>query len=235
MRCSLLLIALLSSLPAFGGTEGDISASQLLAVLKHGALIKETENQFQNDMDQPRNVSMFSLSNATCWTANMDIDCDGRETDFCNKRTDPAFQNQLSCGADIAANETPYFVIPTGSPANSKQRGIEFGQVGAIIYKNQVVYAVFLDECSVPSLIGEASCATARLLGVNPDPKDGGTEDPVTYIVFTGSTGRIADKKDFGNHLKAVAIGLQRAKELIDSYAPPKAGETSPKPAATNP
>ena len=233
LRCFLLFIGLLSSVAAYGETEGEVSASQLLAVLKHGALIKETENKFQNDLDKPLNISMYSLSNATFWPANMDIDCDGRETDVCSKATDPAFQNEVSCGVDIAANETPYFVIPTGSPANSKQRGIEFGQVGAIIYKNQVVYAVFLDECSVPSLIGEASYATARLLGVNPDPKNGGTDDPVTYLVFTGPAGRIANNKEFGNHLKAIEIGLQRARELIRAYAGPKADEASPKKEAT--
>jgi hypothetical protein len=229
LRCWLLFIGMLSSLQALGETEGDATASQLLAVLKHGVLIKETENKFQNDLDKPLNVSMYGLSNAIFWTANMEIDCDGRETDVCNKGTDPAFQSQTSCGVDIAANETPYFVIPTGSPANSKQRGIEYGQVGAIIYRNQVVYAVFLDECSVPSLIGEASYATAKLLGVNPDPKNGGTDDPVTYVVFTGPSGRITNNKEYGNHLRAVSIGLQRAKELLRSYAEPEPAQTVPK------
>ncbi len=216
-RCLFLLIGLSSAL-AFGSrgaTEGDVSAAQLLSVLKHGKLIPETENQFQSDMDRPKNISMFSLTNATFWTADMDIDCDGRETAFCNKKTDPSFQNELSCDADISANETPYFVIPTGSPAKSKKRGIEIGQIAAIIYKDQVVYAVFLDECGTPTLIGEASCATARLLGIDPDPKKGGTDEPVTYIVFTGPTGRITDKRDYADHANAIKIGVKRAKELV--------------------
>jgi len=189
-----------------------------MAVLKHGQLIKETENKFQTDMEKPKNVSMYSLTNATFWTADMDIDCDGRETEFCNKKTDPDFQNQLSCDADISANETPYFVIPIGSPANSKKRGIEIGQVAAIIYKDRVAYAVFLDECGIRTLIGEASCATARLLGVDPDPKTGGTDGPVTYVVFTGRTGRISEKKQYANHGLAVEIGVKRAKELLAQY-----------------
>src|SRR5258707_655870 len=200
MRFVLVLIGLMLGLDGRAGSEGDVSAAQLLAVTKRGELIKETENKFQTDMDKPKNISMFSLTNATFWTADMDIDCDGRETPFCNKKTDPSFQNELSCDADISANETPYFVIPTGSPANSKKRGIEIGQVAAIIYKNQVVYAVFLDECGTRTLIGEASCATARLLGIDPDPKNGGTDEPVTYIVFAGPTGRITDKKDYADH-----------------------------------
>jgi hypothetical protein len=219
LTCAVLVAALFTCGNAQAGSEGDVSAAQLLAVIKQGVLIKETENKFQTDMDKPKNISMYSLTNATFWTADMDIDCDGRETQFCNKKTDPDFQNQLSCDCDISANDTPYFVIPTGSPANSKKRGIEIGQVAAIIYSNQVVYAVFLDECGINTLIGEASCATARLLGINPDPKTGGTDGPVTYIVFTGASGRVSDKAEYANHAKAVAIGVRRAKELIGSYA----------------
>jgi len=225
MRFVLVLVGLTYSLCCRAASEGDVSAAQLLAATKHGELIKETENKFQTDMDKPKNISMFSLTNATFWTADMDIDCDGRETPFCNKQTDPDFQNQLSCDADIAADQTPYFVIPTGSPANSRKRGIEIGQVAAIIYSNQVVYAVFLDECGIRTLIGEASCATARLLGINPDPKNGGTDGPVTYIVFSGPTGRVTDKKDYADHAKAVEIGVRRAKELIGQYPKFKSGD----------
>jgi hypothetical protein len=206
---------------AFGGDEGDVSAAQLLVILKHGQLIKETENKFRMDAEKPKNVSMFSLTNATFWTADMDIDSDGRETAMCSKQRDPDFQNELSCGTDIAADETPYFVIPIGKPANSSRRGIRIGQIGAIICSNHVAYAVFLDECGDSSLIGEASVATARLLGVDPDPKTGGTDGPVTYIVFTGESGRITDPKDYANHAKAIEIGVKRARELIAQYAEP--------------
>jgi len=210
-----LLVALGFNWTATAAAEGDIPAAQLAAVLKHGQLIEETENKFRMDAGKPKNVSMYSLSNAVFWTADMDIDCDGRETPACNKKTDPWFQNQLSCGTDIAADQTPYFVIPIGKPANAKKRDIEIGQVAAILYKGQVVYAVFLDECGDPTLIGEASCATAKLLGIDPDPKTGGTDQPVTYIVFTGPTGRITDPKDYPNHAKAVELGLKRARELL--------------------
>ncbi len=201
---------------SLAGTEGDISATQLLALVKHGAVIKETENKFRAKTELPKNISMFSLTNATFWTADMDIDCDGRITAACNKKTDPDFQNQLSCDADIAADETPYFVIPGGSPANATKRDIKMGQVGAIIYKDQVVYAVFLDT-GPKGIIGEASCATAKLLGVNPDPKTGGTDGPVTYIVFAGESGRVK-REDYANHAKAIEIGVKRAKELLAQY-----------------
>jgi len=220
LRRSILLLGLVlfGARNIFAGSEGDVTAAQLLAVTQHGKLIKETENKFRTDVEKPKNVSMFSLTNATFWTADMDIDSDGRETTQCNKQRDPDFQNELSCGTDIAADETPFFVIPIGKPANSKQRGIEIGQVAAIIYSNQVCYAVFLDECGVKNVIGEASIATARLLNIDADPKTGGTDGPVTYIVFTGTTGRINDPKDYGNHAKAVEIGVKRAQELLAHY-----------------
>jgi hypothetical protein len=213
----LVLIPLLASC-CWAGSEGDVPAGKLFAVIRHGQLIKETKNKFQADLDKPKNISMYSLTNAVFWTADMDIDCDGRKTAFCNKKTDPDFQNQLSCGTDIAADETPYFVIPIGSPANSKNRGIQIGQVAAIIYKDRVAYAVFLDECGIRTLIGEASCATARLLGIDPDPKTGGTDDPVTYLVFTGPSGRISDPKQYADHALAAAIGVRRAKQLLQAY-----------------
>lgn len=211
-------LVLISGLCALAGSEGDITAAQLLAATRHGELIQETENKFQADKEKPKDISLFRLTNATFWTADMDIDSDGRETPLCNKQRDPWFQNELSCGTDIAADETPYFVIPIGKPASAKKRGIELGQVAAIIFSNQVAYAVFLDECGDQALIGEASIATAKLLGVDPDPKTGGTDGPVTYIVFTGESGRITDPKDFANHAKAVAIGVQRAKELLAQH-----------------
>ena len=63
-----------------------------------------------------------------------------------------------------------------------------------------------------PSLIGEA-------LGIDPDPKAGGTDGPVSYIVFTGESGRITDPRDYANHAKAREIGVRRAKQLLAESA----------------
>ena len=222
MRSLISTTALMLTLAAraFAGSEGEVSAAQLMSVTQHGELTKETENKFRMDVEKPRNVSLLSLTNATCWTADMDIDSDGRETPQCNRQRDPWHPNALSCGTDIAADETPYFVIPVGKPASFQKRGIEIGQVAAIICSNQVAYAIFLDECGDKTLIGEASIATARLLNVDPDPKTGGTDGPVTYLVFSGESGRITDPKDYSNHAKVVEIGVRRAKELLAQYAP---------------
>ena len=221
MKRLFLLAVIVVGIPAaklFADSEGDVAAAPLLALTNQAVIIDETSNKFQMDQEKPKNVSMFTLSNAVVWTADMDIDSDGRETPLCNKKRDPWHQSQLSCGTDIAADETPYFVIPIGKPANYRKRGIEIGQVAAIVYSNQVAYAIFLDECGDRSLIGEASIATANILGIDADPKTGGTDGPVTYIVFTGESGRITDPKDYADHKKVIEIGNRRAKELLTHY-----------------
>jgi Fungal chitosanase of glycosyl hydrolase group 75 len=223
------ILALLST-KTFAGSEGDVAASQLLALTNQAVIVDETSNQFRMDGERPKNVSMLTLTNAVIWTADMDIDSDGRETPLCNKKRDPWHQNQLSCGTDIAADETPYFVIPIGKPANYQKRGIEIGQVAAIVYSNQVAYAIFLDECGDRTLIGEASIATANILGVDSDPRTGGTDGPVTYIVFTGESGRITDPKDYADHKKVVEIGVRRTRQLLAESSGTNLVATAPAP-----
>ena len=227
----LFILTIVSTSKTFAGGEGDVTAAQLLSLTNQAVIIDETSNKFRMDQEKPKNVSMFTLSNAVVWTADMDIDSDGRNTPLCNKTRDPWHQDELSCGTDIAADETPYFVIPIGKPANYQKRDIKIGQVGAIIYSNQVAYAVFLDECGDRTLIGEASIATANILGVDSDPKTGGTEAPVTYIVFTGDRGRIKDPKDFADHKKAVEIGVRCAKALLAHYSSTDAATATALPA----
>ena len=72
-------------------------------------------------------------------------------------------------------------------PSKSKPTiGIKPGTVAAIIYNNKVTYAVFADE-GPQSIIGEASYATATALGINHDPKNGGVDSGVTYIILKGN------------------------------------------------
>jgi hypothetical protein len=49
-----------------------------------------------------------------------------------------------------------------------------------------VTYAVFGDT-GPKTIVGEASYAAAQALGIDPDPKTGGVDSGVTYIVFTGT------------------------------------------------
>jgi hypothetical protein len=121
----------------------------------------------------------------------MDIDCDGIRTSNCNEKTDCCFQNQTSFqtskGKSFQSDKTHYFVIPLPSSRFSyKSAGIKPGSVAAIIYNNKVVYAVFADE-GPDNIIGEASYATAKALGIDSNPETGGVDSGVTYIVFPGA------------------------------------------------
>ena len=65
-----------------------------------------------------------------------------------------------------------------------------------------------------------ASRASAKLLGMDPDPKTGGTDGPVTYIVFAGATGRIPDPKDMRITPPARTFVLNRSLSLTPWLQP---------------
>lgn len=150
------------------------------------------------------------LKNAVYWTADMDIDCDGDSTAVCNGKADPWFQVGTAFGDHVQADKVPYFVIP--SNFNLSTNGIGGGQIAAIIYNGKLTFAVLADT-GPTNIIGEASYATAKILGINPDPENGGTDGPVTYIVFTGSANRGAITA--AGHADVLSKGMQLAAKFI--------------------
>lgn len=162
------------------------SAGQLLA--KTNSCSVASKGKYKTDTEAGASINICKSGSAYFWKADMDIDCDGITTSNCNKNKDPWYQSQTSFqtskGKSFQADKTHYYVIPLPSSRFSyKSAGIRPGAVAAVIYNNKVVYAVFADE-GPNSIIGEASYATAKALGINPDPKNGGTDSGVTYIVF---------------------------------------------------
>jgi hypothetical protein len=164
------------------------SASQLLAKVKTCA--SPSHGKYATDDGAASTVSICKVGSAYFWKADMDIDCDGIRTSHCNSTADPWYQNQTSFqtskGKPFQADSTHYFVIPLPSSRFSyTSAGIKPGSVAAVIYNGKVVYAVFADE-GPSNIIGEASYATAKALGIDPDPATGGVDSGVTYIVFPG-------------------------------------------------
>ena len=164
------------------------SASQLLAKVTSCTVV--SHGRYATDDGESSTVNICKKGSAFFWKADLDIDCDGVRTSNCNENTDPWYQNQTSFetskGKPFQADKTHFFVIPLPSSRfNYSSSGIKPGSVAAIIYKNKVVYAVFADE-GPNNIIGEASYATAKALGINPDPENGGVDSGVTYIVFPG-------------------------------------------------
>jgi hypothetical protein len=181
-----LLAATLVATPALAA--GGPSAGQLLAKVSGCTVV--SHGKYATDDGASSTVNICKSGSAFFWKADMDIDCDGVRTSHCNEDADPWYQDQTSFetskGRPFQADSTHYFVIPLPSSRFSYSgNGIKPGSVAAVIYNNKVVYAVFADE-GPSNIIGEASYATARALGINPDPENGGVDSGVTYIVFPG-------------------------------------------------
>lgn len=165
------------------------TASQLLA--KTNSCTVASKGKYKTDDETGATINICQSGSAYFWKADMDVDCDGVSTSVCNSSTDPWYQPQTSFqtskGKSFTASTTHYFVIPLPSSKFSYSgAGIKPGTVAAVIYNNKIVYAVFADE-GPSSIIGEASYATARDLGIDPDPENGGTDSGVTYIVLKGN------------------------------------------------
>jgi hypothetical protein len=184
------------------------SASQLLAKAQNCTVV--SKGNYKSDGETAANISICKSGSAFVWHADMDIDCDGIRTSNCNKQRDPWYQPQTSFetsqGKSFQADKTHYYVIPLPSSRfNYGSNGIKPGSVAAVIYQDKVVYAVFADE-GPNNIIGEASYATAQALGINPDPKNGGVDSGVTYIVFPGQVpGTVEDNNSIDDKGAAAA------------------------------
>jgi Fungal chitosanase of glycosyl hydrolase group 75 len=181
-----LIAASLAVVPAMAATAP--TASQLLNKAKSCSVV--SKGKYKSDSETAATISICKSGSAYVWHADMDIDCDGLATTHCNKKADPWYQGQTSFetskGKSFQAEVTHYFVIPLPSSRfNYSKAGIKPGSVAAVIYNNKIIYAVFADE-GPSDIIGEASYATARDLGIDPNPKTGGVDSGVTYIVFPG-------------------------------------------------
>jgi hypothetical protein len=165
------------------------TAAELLA--RTATCTPASTGRYATDEGGAATINICRTGSAYHWTSDLDIDCDGITTARCSHATDPAYFDetsfQTSTGQFFTADVTHYFVVPLPSSRfNYQSAGIRPGNVGAVIYNNKVVYAVFADE-GPDDIIGEASYATAQALGIDPDPATGGTAGPATFIVFTGT------------------------------------------------
>ncbi|WP_353940609.1 glycoside hydrolase family 75 protein [Streptomyces sp. HUAS MG91] len=178
--------------PQSGAGEGDVRATALLAAVRGCPQI--SRGRYRSDDGARANIPVCGRRGAVYWKADLDVDCDGRPGRRCNRRTDPLFLNttayQQSDGRQLSAERLPYVVVPGASRIwNPARSGIRGGTVAALVHRGKVLYAV-VGDTGPADLIGEASYAAARALGIDPDPVRGGTADEVTYILFPGTTAR---------------------------------------------
>jgi hypothetical protein len=159
----------------------------------------------------PAEIPICELGAAVFWKADMDIDCDGKVTAKCSGKTDPAFQPDTalrsSTGQPLDASTLPYVVIPSVSQRfDYEAAGIVLGSVVMVVYGDKVEFGVFGDT-GPEAIIGEASYAMAERLGIDPDPKTGGTtggDKEVLYVAFKGAGAVIKKAED---HAAAVTLG----------------------------
>jgi hypothetical protein len=194
---------------------GDMTASaaQLRAVF---ATCNVIGGPYSSDSGETANISICGATGAVAWTSDFDVDCDGKMSTECNLQTDPAYMSQTaatdSMGDPLDAATLPYVVVPGKSTRfDYRMAGLAMGSVFAVVYGDEVQYAVAGDVGPV-AIVGEGSYALADLLGIDPDPSTGGTDEPVLYIGFTGADAIIDPIED---HDEAVSVGLERARALV--------------------
>ncbi|MEU9390250.1 glycoside hydrolase family 75 protein [Streptomyces sp. NPDC048324] len=192
--------------------EGDVSAADLLARVR--GCTQVSRGRYRSDEGGRATIPVCGTRDAVFWKADLDIDCDGRAGPRCNRRTDPLFSSltayQQSDGRHLSAERLPYIVVPAGSRIwNHRDHGVRGGSVAAVVYRDRVQYAV-VGDVGPRDIIGEASYATARGLGITPDPRHGGTPSGVTYIVFKDS-----QVKPIEDHAAAVAVGRRLARLFV--------------------
>ncbi|MFD6285932.1 glycoside hydrolase family 75 protein [Streptomyces sp. NPDC060205] len=191
---------------------GNVRATELLAAVRDCAPV--SDDRFSSDDGEPADIEVCGSREAVFWKADLDIDCDGRPGRHCNERTDPLFCDttafQQSDGRQLSAERLPYVVVPGPSHRwNHREHDVRRGTVAAVIHGDRVRYAV-VGDIGPADIIGEASYALARNLGIRPDPKGGGAASGVTYILFKGS-----GASPIESAAAAEAQGERLARELV--------------------
>jgi len=191
------------------------TAAELLAKVTSCQQI--SNGLYKTDSETAATIPVCDKNGAVFWKADMDIDCDGIRTAECNENTDPWYQPDTafhdSKGQPLNAAQLPYVVMPSESAIwrYHATSGIEGGGVVAIIYNNQVEYAV-VGDTGPNKIIGEASYRAGADLGIDPDPSNGGTDSGVTYIVFKGKGAVVSPIED---HAAAITKGEALARQFI--------------------
>src|SRR3954464_1575645 len=219
LAAAVLPSALASAAPAPAAapatTAAAPTAAQLLA--KTNSCKQISNGKYKTDEDvSGKTVAVCDANGAAFWKADMDIDCDGQRSTQCNEDTACCYQDGTaspqSDGKRLNAAKLPYIVVPSSSSiwkySSSQLKG---GGSCAVIYNGKVEYAV-IGDTGPSQIIGEASYATAKDLGINPDPSNGGTDSGVTYICFKNST-----VSPIENHSAATSKGQSLATTFVNN------------------
>jgi len=192
---------------------GPPTAAELLARI---ATCDPIGGDYAPDASGTADIPICGFPDAIAFTADMDIDCDGKMSAQCNLSTDASYMAQTAAtdsnGEFLDAATLPFVVIPGRSARfDYIDAGLGMRSVVAVIFDGKVEYGV-LGDVGPQAIIGEASYRMAELLGIDPDPSTGGAESGVAYIAFTGTDAKVEIIED---HEAAVTLGVERAKLLL--------------------
>lgn len=196
-----------------GSDAGAITPGQVTASL--GACTR-IGGDYAKDVGGTANIPICQTGTVVWWTADFDVDCDGGTGAVC--RADPDYMPDTSAvdshGNPLDASTLPFIVIPLASTRwRYADYGIQTGQVALVMYNGAMAFGIFGDA-GPASIIGEGSYAMAQALGIPPSPSTGGVDSGVTYLVFTGPSGRVTHNE---SHAEAVAIG----QALLNAFVTP--------------
>jgi hypothetical protein len=196
-------------------TDAQPAPADLVAVLEGCQQLAGT-TKFATDSGGAKTVPLCKLNGAIWWKADMDVDCDGGQGAAC--KADPYYQAETSTvdsmGNPLDASTLPFIVLPL--PSNGfdyKAHGLKLGSVAAVIYQGKILYGI-AGDMGPKGVIGEASYAMAKKLGINPSPISGGVDSGVTYVAFTGVSAVVTKKE---NAVEAAQIGKVRAQAVVDA------------------
>ncbi|WP_151770213.1 glycoside hydrolase family 75 protein [Streptomyces abyssomicinicus] len=170
---------------------------------------------YATDEGRRPTVPVCGQGDVVHWTADLDIDCDGLRTRWCNEETDPYFRPETAFhqadGIPLRADRLPYVVVPApGEKWDHAAEGVGAGDPVVLLHGDRIAYAV-IGDVGPADIIGEASYAAAEALGLDPHPVGGGARSGVTYLVF-----KDAPPRPLGSRQAAVEQGERLLRSFVN-------------------
>ncbi|MFD2462704.1 glycoside hydrolase family 75 protein [Amycolatopsis samaneae] len=182
------------------------TAAQVLAGVKKNSTDANKVNSKPhiNTMTRAKNVNVYQVAKGVyAYGSGLAVDTDGSDPD-----PDPDHQGTTtfkdSDGKSLGAHRVPFYVLGDDcydkkNPCPHffyKEHGIKGRQFALMFYKSKVIGAIFGDTQTANDQdtsendsreLGEASVKAASLLGINSSGTEGGVDNGVTVVIFSGS------------------------------------------------
>jgi hypothetical protein len=158
-----------------------------------------------NTQTRDQNVNVFQVANGVfAYTSSLAVDTDGSDND-----PDPDHQGETTFqddkGQALGAHRVPFYVLGDDcfdktSPCPHfffKEHSISGRQFALMFFQGKCIGSIFGDTQTANDQdtsdndsreLGEASVKAAQLLGINSSGTEGGVDNGVTVVIFSGSS-----------------------------------------------